>query len=108
MPGRGRRPDGIRGLRNEAKNPGILMKKLLLILVVLGLLTAGVAYWISSNNNGSENGYSYEGVKYDSLSEVVNATGIVIPRDIALVFCKVPGTVEEIYPYARVGQKVEK
>jgi len=84
------------------------MKKLLLILVVLGFLTAGVAYWISASSNGTENGYSYEGVKYGSLSEVVSATGIVIPRDIALVFCKVPGTVEEIYPYARVGQKVEK
>jgi len=82
------------------------MKKLLLILVVLGFLTAGVAYWISASSNGGENGYSYEGVKYDSLSEVVSATGIVIPKEVAVVFCKVPGTVEEIY--GKVGQRVEK
>jgi HlyD family secretion protein len=82
------------------------MKRLLLVLVLLGLLAAGAAYWISSGSNGAENGFSYEEVKYDSMTDLVNATGIVKPRDVALVFCKVPGTVEEIY--GKVGQKVEK
>jgi multidrug efflux pump subunit AcrA (membrane-fusion protein) len=40
------------------------------------------------------------------LSDVVNATGIVKPRDVALVFPRLPGIVEEIY--AHVGQKVAK
>jgi HlyD family secretion protein len=82
------------------------MKRLLLVLVVLGLLAAGTAYWINSSNNGAENGYSYEGVKYGSMTDLVNATGIVKPRDIALVFPRLPGIVEDIY--AHVGQKVAK
>ena len=82
------------------------MKRLLLVLVVLGLLAAGTAYWISSNSNGAENGFSFDEVKYGLMTDVVNATGVVKPREVALVFCKVPGTVEEIY--GKVGQKVEK
>jgi HlyD family secretion protein len=84
------------------------MKKLLLVLVSLGLIAAGATYYDSSNRNGAENGFSYESVKYGSLSDVVNATGIVKPREIAVVFCRVPGIVEEIFPSAKVGHRVEK
>lgn len=82
------------------------MKRLLVVLVVLGLLAAGTAAWISSNSNGAEKDFSFDEMKYGPISEVVNATGIVKPREVALVFCRVPGTVEEIYGI--VGQKVEK
>ncbi len=82
------------------------MKKLLLFLVGLGLLIAGTAYWINSGNNGGDNGYSFESVKYGTMTDVVNATGIVKPSQVALVFCKVPGIVEEII--GKLGQKVEK
>ncbi len=82
------------------------MKKLLLFLVVLGLLGAGTAYWISSGSNGAENGFSFESVKFGTMTDVVNATGIVKPKQIALVFSKAPGTVEEII--GKLGQKVEK
>ena len=82
------------------------MKRLLLVLVVLGLVAAGTAAWISSNSNGAEKDFSFDEVKYDSISEVVNATGIVKPREVALVFPRLPGIVEEIY--AHIGQKVAK
>lgn len=82
------------------------MKKLLFVLVIIGVLGVGTAYWINSSNNASENGYSYESVKYGTMTDVVNATGIVKPKEIALVFSKTPGTVEEII--GKVGQKVEK
>jgi HlyD family secretion protein len=82
------------------------MKRLLFVLVMLGLLAAGTAYWISSSNNGGENGYTFESVKYGSMTDLVNATGIVKPREVALVFPRLPGIVEEIY--GRVGQKVAK
>ncbi len=82
------------------------MKRLLLVLVLLGLLAAGAAYWISSSGNGAENGFTYEQVKYGSMTDLVNATGIVKPREVALVFPRLPGIVEEIYGH--VGQKVAK
>src|SRR5437660_368550 len=82
------------------------MKRLLIVLVVLGLVAAGTAYWISSNSNGTEAGFSFDEVKYGSMADVVNSTGIVKPRDVALVFPRIPGIVEEIY--AHVGQKVAK
>jgi HlyD family secretion protein len=82
------------------------MKKLLVFLVMFGIAAAGAAYWISSGRNGSDEGYSFESVKFGTMTDVVNATGIVKPKQIFLVFCKTPGTVEEII--GKVGQKVEK
>jgi HlyD family secretion protein len=82
------------------------MKKLLLFLVAFALATAGSLYWINSNKNGSEEGYSFESVKFGTMTDVVPATGIVKPKQIALVFSKAPGTVEEII--GKVAQKVEK
>jgi len=82
------------------------MKKLLVFLVMFGLAASGAAYWISSGRNGSDEGYSFESVKFGTMTDVVNATGIVKPKEIFLVFCKTPGTVEEII--GKVGQKVEK
>jgi HlyD family secretion protein len=82
------------------------MKKLLFMLVLIGLAAAGAAYLVSPNRNGSDEGYSYESVKYGTITDVVNATGIVKPTQIALVFSKAPGTVEEII--GKVGQHVDK
>src|SRR5580765_8179815 len=82
------------------------MKKLLLFLVAFGLAAVGATYWFNSGRNNSDEGYSFESVKFGTMTDVVNATGIVKPKQIALVFCKVPGTVEEII--GKVGQHVEK
>jgi HlyD family secretion protein len=82
------------------------MKKLLVFLVMFGLAATGAALWINSGRNGADEGYSSESVKFGTMTDVVNATGIVKPKQIALVFSKAPGTVEEII--GKVAQKVEK
>src|ERR1700730_1641621 len=82
------------------------MKKLLVFLVMFGLAAAGAAFWINSGRNGADEGYSFESVKFGTMTDVVNATGIVKPKQIALVFSKAPGTVEEIM--GKVAQRVEK
>jgi HlyD family secretion protein len=82
------------------------MKKLLLFLVAFVLTAAGALFWFNNSRNGSEEGYSFETVKYGTMTDVVNATGIVKPKQIALVFAKTPGTVEDII--GKVGQHVEK
>jgi HlyD family secretion protein len=82
------------------------MKRLLLILIVLGGIGTAAGYWVSSCSNGSESGFTYESVRYDTMTDIVNAGGIVKPHEIAVVYSKVPGTVQEVFGH--VGQKVEK
>jgi HlyD family secretion protein len=84
----------------------VRMKKLLLFLIVVGLGIAGAASWFNANNRASENGFEFDTVKYGTMTDLVNTTGILKPEKIALVFSKTPGIVEEIY--GKVGQRVEK
>jgi HlyD family secretion protein len=74
------------------------MKKLLLVLVLIGVALTAAAYWVSPSGKANEEGYTFENVQYGSLTEVVNVTGIVFPREIVLVYPMIPGNVDEILP----------
>jgi HlyD family secretion protein len=85
------------------------MKKLLFVLVLIGVaLTAAAFHWASPSTTPNLQGYSFEHVQYGSLTDAVNVSGVVMPQDIEVVFGRTPGTVDEILPEAQVGQRVEK
>jgi multidrug efflux pump subunit AcrA (membrane-fusion protein) len=83
------------------------MKKLLLLLVLIPVALVAAAYWVSPSGTQNQQGYTFEHVQYGSLTEVVNVTGVALPLEITLVFPRVPGTVDEILPEAKVGQWVK-
>jgi HlyD family secretion protein len=80
------------------------MKKLLLVLVLIGVALTAAAYWVSPSGKANEEGYTFENVQYGSLTEVVNVTGIVFPRDFVLVYPMIPGNVDEILPDPQTPQ----
>lgn len=86
------------------------MKKLLVLLLLLGLALVGGAYWLShvwSNHNGEE-GFTLAPVEWGSIAETVSATGLVQPQEVFAVGSELSGRVVEILPRAEVNQKVEE
>lgn len=74
------------------------MKKLLIVLVLVALALAGVAYWLSSPRyrNGSEELFTFAAVERGSLSETVGGTGGVQPFEVVIIGSELSGRVVEI------------
>jgi HlyD family secretion protein len=75
-----------------------VVKKLLLILILVGLTLAGVAYgWrIRQNARAEPVAYVVASVEHGALSEVVSATGLVQPRELFVVGSELPGKVTAV------------
>jgi HlyD family secretion protein len=74
------------------------VKKLLVVLVLLGLGLAGVAAWVSRSRqpaNGEEL-FTFAPVEYGSLAETVGGSGVIQPRDPLPIMPKVAGQVTEV------------
>jgi HlyD family secretion protein len=85
------------------------MKKLLLFLVFVGLGLGGATYWLNSSskaNNGA--GFETVVVEFGKLTENINATGLVQPRDVTFVGSELSGRVVEIYSGTDYNQIVQK
>jgi HlyD family secretion protein len=84
------------------------VKKLLVTLIVLGVILAGVAYWISRSRNGAvnEDSFTYAAVEHGDLIETVSATGTLKPKEVVSVGSELSGKVVEIY--ADVNDTVEE
>jgi HlyD family secretion protein len=84
-----------------------LVKKLVILLLLLGAGLAGLAWWWR-HQNGSANGTAYTTmpVEFGKLIDTVNATGIVQPRQTYAVGAEASGRVVEIA--ADFNQEVEE
>jgi HlyD family secretion protein len=71
------------------------VKKLLLVLVLIGIGLAGVAYWLSVRHaEAAEHiAYTTAPVEHGSLRDVVSATGVVQPREVFPVGTELSGKV---------------
>lgn len=86
------------------------MKKLLLMLVLLGVTLAVGAYGVNhtwSSRNGEE-GFTLTPAEWGSIAETVSATGLVQPQEVIAVGSELSGRVAEIYPRAEVNQEVQE
>jgi HlyD family secretion protein len=86
------------------------VKKLLLILTLLGVLLVLGAYWLNhswSNHNGEE-GFTLAPAEWGSIAETVSATGLVQPQDVIAVGSELSGRVVEIYPRAKINEEVHE
>ena len=83
------------------------MKKLLLMVVLVGVVLIGGAYWLRRPRTGavSEEIFTYTPVEYGPLRETVSATGVLKPRDVLLITSEVPGTVVQVF--AKVNDLVK-
>jgi HlyD family secretion protein len=84
------------------------VKKLLALLVFLGLVLAGVAYWINRSKGTpiSEEVFTYAAVEHGDMIEAVSATGTVKPKEILAVGSELSGKVVALY--ADVNDVVEE
>jgi HlyD family secretion protein len=90
-------------------HPGIVVKKLLLILVGIGVALVLAAYWLNSSLRPPDEGqFTTASVERGSIVEAVNATGILQPRELIAVSSGLPGEVKEIDKRADFNQVVEK
>jgi len=86
------------------------VNKLLVILVLLGIILVGGAYWLNQTwlgHNGEE-GFTRAPAKWGSIAETVSATGLVQPQEMIAVGSELSGRVAEIYPRAEVNQQVQE
>jgi len=80
---------------HEVKCP---VKKVLTILVIVGIVVAGSAYWLCHPRTipVNEQLFTYTPVEYGSLRETVSATGVLKPQDLLLVTSELPGQVVDV------------
>lgn len=83
------------------------MKKLLLILGLIGLVFVVGAWWLSETP-ASEVKFNTEPLVIGNLAEVVSTTGPLSPVEVTLVSSLVPGQVVAIYPNADFNHYVEE
>jgi HlyD family secretion protein len=74
------------------------VKKLLLVLIVLGLLLAGGAWWLSRPQGPAvtESLFTYAPVERGDIADTVSGTGVIQPREVLLVVSDTPGTAVEV------------
>ncbi|HEV3204434.1 MAG TPA: efflux RND transporter periplasmic adaptor subunit [Gemmataceae bacterium] len=85
------------------------MKKLLFILVLIGLGLVGAAYWITFNSRTPGEGqFTTISVERGMIMESVSATGILQPREGIAVGSVVSGEVVKIYAGADFNRQVNK
>lgn len=87
---------------------GTALKKLLAVLVLIGLGLAAGAYGLSARSDrlAPDDAYSLAPVEYGRLAEVVSATGLLQPRDTFAVGTELSGKVVAVY--ADFNQTVEE
>jgi HlyD family secretion protein len=74
------------------------VKKLLVVLILMGLALAGGAYWLRSRRQAKTEAIAYTvaPVEFGTLQEVVSATGLVQPRELFVVGSELPGKVTAV------------
>ena len=74
------------------------MKKLLVVLVLVGAALAGGAYWVSAPRAVAMNEgmFTYAPVERGNLSDTVSGTGTLHPRDTIVVTSEMPGVVVQV------------
>jgi HlyD family secretion protein len=91
-----------------ADKGGHPVKKLLLLLVLIGLGLAGVAYWI--NQSGvrpvTPDIFTYAEVTRGPMVESISATGSLRPRGVIVVSSPLPGQVIEVPPDADINAEL--
>jgi HlyD family secretion protein len=86
------------------------VKKLLVILLLLGIILVAGAYWLNhtwSGHNGDE-GFTLASAEWGSIAETVSATGLVQPQEVFAVGSELSGRVVEIFPRAEINQEVQE
>jgi HlyD family secretion protein len=86
------------------------VKKLLILLVLIGAALAAGAYWLNHghNNANPDEGYTFATVEYGMLTETVSANGPVRPTEVVPVGSELSGRVVEIFPNAEVNKVVRE
>jgi multidrug efflux pump subunit AcrA (membrane-fusion protein) len=85
------------------------VKKLLVGLVLIGLALVSAAYWLNtSGRSAGESQFATASVDRGPLAEVINATGIIQPREVIAVSASVAGEAVKIFPGADFNRTVEK
>jgi len=74
------------------------VKKPLLVLILVGVALAGLAYWISQSATRpvTKDLFTYAQVTRGPMIEAVSASALVQPRDIRVVSSELPGIVVEV------------
>jgi HlyD family secretion protein len=74
------------------------MRKLLVLLVILTVVLAGFAAWVSHNPSTADagDGYVLAPVEYGTIFDPISATGVVQPRELFTVGTELAGKVVEI------------
>jgi HlyD family secretion protein len=85
------------------------VKKLFVLLVLIGLGLAGTAFWLNQKTSAVTLPPRHERADKGPIVEEVNSTGKLIFKDINVVATVYPGgRIVEIYPEAEVSKKVTK
>ncbi len=84
------------------------MKKVLVVLVLIGVVLVVGAYWFSHAPSaaGSSEGFTLAPVRRGPILETVSATGILQPHEVTAVGSELSGKVVEILPNAEVTKVV--
>jgi HlyD family secretion protein len=89
---------------------GTAVKKLLVLLVLVGAALAAGVYWLNpaGSNGHPEEPFTVTAVEWGSLTETVSATGLLQPHEVTAVGSELSGKVVEIYPGADFNQVVQE
>jgi HlyD family secretion protein len=76
---------------------GLNVKKALIILPLVALGLAALAYFVSqSSANAAEDAYTFDRVQYGRIQDLVNSVGPLQPRDVLTISSTIPGQVTAI------------
>ncbi len=86
------------------------MKKLLVLLIVVGVVLIAGAYWFNHSRSGKngENSYTFASVEWGTLTETVSATGALKPQEVVLVSSPLSGQIASVSPDAKVNNVVKE
>ncbi|HLJ96886.1 MAG TPA: efflux RND transporter periplasmic adaptor subunit [Gemmataceae bacterium] len=86
------------------------MKKLFLILLLVGIALVAAAYWLNHawSGHNSEEGFTLAPTEWGAIVETVSATGLVQPQEVFAVGSELSGRVVEIRPHAEINQDVQE
>src|SRR5436309_10066240 len=100
-------PRSGRGIRRSLQS-WATVKKLLCLLIAVGLTVAGGAWWWGGRQDAAvePEACTFAAVEYGPLAEVVSATGVLQPRDVCVVGTELSGRVVAVL--ADFNQVVEE
>lgn len=85
------------------------MKKVFLLLVLIALGLGGGAYYLNhSPSTVAGEGYTFDTVKRGDLTETINTTGFLQPREVIPVGTELSGRIVKLYPRADYDQAVRE